>query len=126
MHEMALVRNVVDIVIDQADAVNADSVETVYLTIGEARDVVEDLFDGLFAFLARGTVAEHAELVILRTPLMFRCNSCGRAFRLDVHDENTWACPGCHTPKNYRLCSGNEFRVDCIEVRGRAANALAS
>ena len=69
MHEMALVRNVVDIVVEQAEKSGAAEVKTVYLTIGQGRDVVVEYLDGLFQFLARGTVAEHAELVVQTTPM---------------------------------------------------------
>ena len=46
MHEMALVRNVVDIVVEQAEKSGAEEVKTVYLTIGPGRDVVIDYLDG--------------------------------------------------------------------------------
>ena len=52
MHEMALVRNVVDIVVEQAEKSGAAEVKTVYLTIGQGRDVVVEYLDGLFQFLA--------------------------------------------------------------------------
>ncbi|WP_080802157.1 hydrogenase maturation nickel metallochaperone HypA/HybF [Arabiibacter massiliensis] len=116
MHEMALVRSVVDIVVERAEAAGVDSVDAVYLTIGYGRDIVEDYFDGLFAFLARGTVAEHAELVIERVPVTARCNGCGFVFPLDVFDRSTWAYPSCHAERNYQIVSGREFYISHIDV----------
>ena len=116
MHEMALVRNVVDVVVKYAEDAHASEVKTVYLTIGRGRDVVEDLLDGLFKFLARGTVAENAELVVHTTPMMVRCNQCGLVFHIDVFDQKTWVCPKCGAEKDYKLVSGMEFTINRIEV----------
>lgn len=92
MHEMALVRNVVDIVVEQAEKSGAAEVKTVYLTIGQGRDVVVEYLDGLFQFLARGTVAEHAELVVQTTPMTVKCNQCGFIFPINVFKQETWVC----------------------------------
>lgn len=69
MHEMALVHQVVSLVLDQVRDTDVTEVTAVHLTIGEGRDVIEDYMGGLFSFVARGTVAEHAKLVIHRVPL---------------------------------------------------------
>ena len=95
MHEMALVRSLVEVVLDYAKKENATAVREIYLSIGESRDVVEEYMDGLFKFLARGTVAEHADLIMVRIPYTVRCNQCGQIFRLNVFDESTWVCPAC-------------------------------
>lgn len=116
MHEMALLRNVVDIVVDECAGKDVAAVRTVYLTVGELRDVVEDIVPGLFKWLARDTVAADADVFIRRVPAMVRCNKCGDIFKIDVHDPKTWECPRCHAYQDYRLFSGNEFRIERIEV----------
>ena len=118
MHEMALVRNVVDIVVEQAEKSGAEEVKTVYLTIGQGRDVVIDYLDGLFKFLARGTVAENAELVVQTTPMTVKCNQCGFIFPINVFKQETWVCPSCKAEKDYKLNSGMEFMINRIEVKG--------
>lgn len=118
MHEMALVRDVVDTVLEQATAAGATEVKTVYLTIGYGRDIVEEYMDGLFSFLARGTIAEHAELVIQRIPYTVRCNQCGFVFHINVFDDKTWVCPKCKAERDYKLNSGMEFFINRIEVMG--------
>lgn len=115
MHEMALTRDVVDIVLEQANAAGATEVRTVYLTIGYVRDIVEDLFEQCFAWMARGTVAEHAELVITRVPLTVRCKECGRVFHIDVHDNATWQCAACGA-RSYQLETGMEFFINGIDI----------
>lgn len=115
MHEMAIVRDVVDVVLAKAREERATSVVTVYLTVGDAHDIVVEYFQGLFRHLARGTVAENAEMVISSTPLMVECNRCGAVYHIDFRNSGTWPCPACGQ-KDYRVCSGMEFSIDGMEV----------
>lgn len=123
MHEMSLMRDVVDVVVEQAERVHAKGVRRVHLTIGDGRDVIMDLVDSLFEFLTRDTVAHGAELVITRVPYTVKCNECGMVFPLDVRKPDTWVCPRC-SAQNYHLNSGNEFTINRIEVVGSDAPTL--
>lgn len=125
MHEMSLIRPVVDLVLAECDGKDVGSVRAVHLSIGELRDVIEDYMEGLFRHLSRGTVAENASLVITRIPTVVICDECGTPFKLDVHDPKSWECPHCHAYQRYHLYSGNEFRVDRIEVEGTATDGQA-
>lgn len=116
MHEMAVTRSVVDIVVNKAEEMGATQVGAVYLTIGELRDIIEDIFVDMFGWMARGTVAEHAKVVINRVPLMVKCRRCGKVYHLDVHDDKTWPCENCGV-REYDLVAGNEFLIDNIEIR---------
>lgn len=115
MHEMSLVRNVLDVVLDVAEQEHATRVESVTLRIGKGRDIVIDFFSGLFDHLAKGTAAEGAELVYERIPMVTRCKDCGKLYRLNVHDDSTWPCPACGS-RNYELASGMEFSIENITV----------
>ena len=115
MHEMALARDVLNTVVGAAEGSGAKEVRTVYMTIGSGRDIVNDLFEGLFSHLARGTVAEKAALAVTRVPIRVRCRRCGEVYPLNVYDAKTWDCPAC-AQKDYALYSGMEFRIDRIEV----------
>jgi len=116
MHEMSLVRKVVDMVLDECEGRDVIKVSLVHLTIGDMYDVVEEFVPGLFRHLARGTVAEDAEVVITRMPITAICSKCGFVILVDVHDESTWECPQCHARGDYRLNTGREFFIDSIEV----------
>lgn len=116
MHEMSLVRNVVEIVAEEAEAAGAVKVTKVHIVLGEGRDIVVDLFESLFQFLARGTVAENAEIVLHQKPYMVRCNACAHEFHLIPIDKRTWTCPNCGAYKNYKMISGMEFFINRIEA----------
>lgn len=119
MHEMSLIRNVVDMVLQECEGKNVKEVKAVHLTIGELSDVVEQYIPGLFKHLAskqESKIAANAEVIIKRTPLLVRCNECYEIFHINVHDDSTWVCPRCNARQNYSLFSGREFRIDNIEV----------
>jgi|GEM_PF-189660 len=122
MHEMAFVRNIMDIVVEEAAAAGATDISAVHLVIGEGRDIVEDFFEGLFQYLARGTVAEHAKIRVQRVPYMVRCVRCGCIFHVEVYDPNTRTCPDCGAHEEYKLVSGLEFYISKIEASGKAAS----
>lgn len=116
MHEMSLTRDVVDVVVMQAQMADASRVLCVNLKIGEVHDIVDDLFVKCFAFLAKGTVAEKARIDIDRIPLTVRCLDCGEVFPVDVYNrKQSVMCPSCKSLK-YTINSGNEFSIEDIEV----------
>lgn len=116
MHEMSLMSNVLQMVLDECGATPVQEVTAVHLTIGEQRDVAVDYAQGLFRYLARGTIAEQAQLIVHRVPFMVRCIDCGDIFKIDTRDPSTWHCPRCGAKQRYRIFSGHEFTVDRIEV----------
>lgn len=122
MHEMAIVRDVLAVALKEADKAHAGRVKSVTLRIGEGRDIVSELFCGLFEHLARGTQAEGAEIVLQRVPMTTRCKACGKLYRLNVHDESTWPCPACGS-RDYELFSGMEFTMERLELADFDENA---
>lgn len=120
MHEMSLIGPVVNTVLEACRGKDVAHVQSVHLTIGDAHDVVVDLIPGLFRHLARGTVAENAEVVIERVPITVRCNRCGEVFAINLYRESTWVCPRCGAERDYVLNSGREFTIDSIRVAASA------
>ena len=123
MHEMSLVRNVVSIVLDEAEAAHAAEISKVYIVVGEGRDVVESLFEDLFRFLARGTVAQNAQVILERVPYMVKCNQCGTEYHFNVYDKQSWNCPECGAIRDYKLVTGMEFYISRIEAPRRLSPA---
>lgn len=115
MHEMALCTEVVDAVLDEANRVDAITVNEVHLVLGEIRDIVEDLFDGFFHHLARETIVEGAILTFTRVPVTAACRACGRAFRVDMKAREACSCPLCGA-QDYEVASGMEFYIGSIDV----------
>ena len=119
MHEMSLMRNVLDMVLAECQGKGVEKVEAIYLSIGEASDVVEHKIPSLFRFLAKETIAAEAEVYVERIPVYVHCLQCSNIFPVNTRDESTWTCPRCGAHKKYRLFSGREFWLDKIDVRRR-------
>ena len=103
MHEMSLVRNILALVKEEAEAAHASRITAVHLVVGEGRDIVEDLLQSMFRFLARGTVAEDAAVIVHHVPYKVRCNQCRTEFHLEIMRPEKWACPNCNAYKDYTL-----------------------
>lgn len=122
MHEMSLVRNIVEIVGEEAAAAQAEKVTAVHLVVGEGRDIVESLVQSMFQFLARGTIMEDAEVILQHVPYMVRCNRCQTEFHLEIMRPEKWACPNCGAYQDYKLISGQEFYISRIEAKKASGN----
>lgn len=123
MHEMSLVRNILALVKEEAEAAHASRITAVHLVVGEGRDIVEDLLQSMFRFLARGTVAEDAAVIVHHVPYKVRCNQCRTEFHLEIMRPEKWACPNCNAYKDYTLVSGREFYISRIETQRQASDS---
>lgn len=115
MHELGYTRPIVDTVLAAADNAHAHEVRGVYLTIGELRDIVDDLFRGCFSHFTKGTIAEGSKLEITRVPFTVTCRTCGTVHPANIYDDDSFICPSCGD-KDYMLKTGMEFQIDHIEV----------
>lgn len=123
MHEMSLVRPLIQIIKEEAEAAGVGKITAVHLVVGEGRDIVEHLLESMFQFMARGTVAENAKVYIQHVPYMVKCNQCQTEFHLDVMQPEKWACPSCGAYKDYKQVSGQEFYISRIEASRRTDSA---
>lgn len=116
MHEMSLVRNIVNIVLEECADKGVTKVQGVDLVVGQLHDMLDAYVPDLFRFLARDTIAAEAEVTIRRVPLTVMCHECGDIFPIDVRDPKTWSCPRCGAYKKYRVFSGDELYIETIRV----------
>lgn len=116
MHEMSMLINALNIVIDACEGQDVAAVTAVHLSIGVMRDMPEPFVERYFKYCARGTIAQGAEVVVTRVPFTVRCNECGNIFTFDVRDAEQWFCPQCGARQRYSLCTGNELAVTRIEI----------
>ena len=115
MHEMAILSNVIDTVLDYAEKNKAEKVISVTLVVGELRDVVDELMESCFRFLARDTIAHDATLTMVKVPLKAQCAECRLVFPASVHDASTLRCPDCGSTR-LTIRTGKEFFIQSIEI----------
>ena len=115
MHEMSIVGNVVKAVSMYAEEEGVERVTGVTLTVGALHDVVDDLMERAFRFLARGTVAEGAYLKMNKLPLKVRCRKCHAVYEANVRVRESLTCADCGE-REVDIVQGREFLIENIEV----------
>ena len=115
MHEMSILSNVMDVVLDYAEKNNAKEVVRVTLVVGELRDVVDELMESCFQFLARDTIAANASLIMEKVPLKAQCEHCRLVFAANMKQPESLVCPDCGNTQ-LRIYSGKEFLIKSIDV----------
>lgn len=112
MHELAITQSMLDLVLEQAQKVEAQEVKRINLVIGKMSGFVEECVQFYFDFISKGTIAERAALSFKTIPTTARCRSCGKLFELGEFD---WSCPYCQG-NNMKIVAGKELFVESIEV----------
>ncbi len=112
MHELSITQSMLDIVLKQAEKVEAKQVGKINLVIGEMCGIVEECVQFYFNFLSQGTPAEGAALSFTMVPTKARCRDCNKLFELKEFD---WACPYCQS-SSMEIVAGKELYLESIEV----------
>jgi hydrogenase nickel incorporation protein HypA/HybF len=112
VHELAITQNILDIVLNEAKAAQANKVTKVNLVIGELSGIVSDCVQFYFDFLKKGNATEEAALDFKLVPAELRCRDCSTAFK---PADSAWICPNCKGT-NLDVISGRECYVASIEV----------
>jgi hydrogenase nickel incorporation protein HypA/HybF len=110
MHELPVMKSILDIVLKQAAIHNVRSVRAVQLEVGLLSDLEAQWMQRYFDYLSRGTLAQEAELKIQWNPIVFRCQECGKSFEAERKMLPEVACPACGR-KHLSLVSGREYRI---------------
>ena len=112
MHEMAITRSMVDLVLDEAKKAGGGKVKSINVLLGEMSGVVDRSIQFHFDLMSKGTAAEGAELIFKNVPTQARCRKCGSVFSpRDIF----WSCDKCKSLE-VDITGGSELRVESIEV----------
>lgn len=114
MHELAIMKNVFDLVMVHAEEFQARKVCRVNLSIGALTDIVPSWAQFFFNMLAKDSIADQAEVRIEKIPARIGCLDCNSEFEFD-RDHLLFSCSHCQS-NNIKLISGREFRLMSIEV----------
>jgi hydrogenase nickel incorporation protein HypA/HybF len=112
MHEMSLTEGVLRVLEEQAVSQKFSRVITLWLEIGELSTVDPESLKFCFEAIRVGTLAEKANMEIIRVPGQALCMDCGK----QVHVNERYAsCPECGGEK-LQVCGGDEMRIKELEV----------
>ncbi len=112
MHELPFVQNLLRIALEHAEKAGAKRIVALHLVIGQMSTIVDDAVQFYWDILARGTIAEGAQLHFRRLPAVFRCQACEHTYSLDGEH---LACPQCGSTR-VQLIQGDEFRLESMDV----------
>ena len=116
MHEMAIAEGILDIALTYARENDAARITKIGLIVGEMAGVEVSSLAFCWESLAKGSVAEGAELAVERRPITARCLECGREGAVERYN---FICPDCGGVLT--LLSGRELRVAYLEMDERGS-----
>ena len=115
MHELQVTERILDIVLRHAKTNNVSKILSIQLQIGELSDLENEWVQRYFDYLSKDTLAENAKLVIERTPVVMRCDSCSISFEVNLKENKDIECPACGSAK-CSLVSGRDYYIKDMEV----------
>jgi hydrogenase nickel incorporation protein HypA/HybF len=113
MHELWLCKNILDIVKQKATENNYQRVTKVYLEIGQLVAIDESALLFSFNVITQGTIAENAELKIIKIPGKAFCETCRQTIYIKQYFDSCQSC------KNsvLTIIKGEEMRVKSMEAK---------
>ena len=112
MHEMAVTRSMLDLVLAEAAKSGGARVKAINIVLGEMSGVVDRCVQFYFDYMSKDTPAEGAALNFRKVANQARCRQCGNTFSpRDIF----WSCNICHSME-IEITGGNELYLESIEV----------
>lgn len=116
MHELPIVKAVLETVLLYAEEQQAKKIHKVILSVGQMHDLVPEWVDKFFRYASKGTPAAEAAIEIESIPVICRCGQCRENYLLHLHGpEDQMCCPICRSA-DAEMLSGNELLIKEIEV----------
>jgi hydrogenase nickel incorporation protein HypA/HybF len=112
MHELPVTESILEIALRHADAAGATMVSDIHLIIGQLSSIVDDSVQFYWDIVSDGTIAKGAILHFRRLPARMYCRECEREY---TPAKGSLICPDCGGV-DVKILSGDEFRVEAIEV----------
>ncbi len=116
MHEIGIVKAVVDTVSGFAAGNGIGRIESVVLQIGELSLVIPEYVTEIYPMVVKETMLEDTKLEIEIVPGMAECDDCDEVYNLIA---NEGVCPGCGS-RSKTVLSGRDFIIKELRVPEQA------
>ena len=113
MHELGIMYNIVERVLEVVKNNELTEVEAIVLTVGEQSGVVPQYLHSCYPAAIDGTMLESTLLEVEVIAADAICGNCGETFAVV---ENDGICPQCDCDE-FELISGGEFTLKEIRAR---------
>jgi hydrogenase nickel incorporation protein HypA/HybF len=114
MHEVSLAHTIVLIAEDYARKNGASNISRVGLRVGEFSGVVPEALETAFEVAKQNTSAKHAQLQIVKVPVVAFCQNCQHDFEV-TNLYGIASCSNCGM-LSHNLKQGQELDVSYLEV----------
>jgi hydrogenase nickel incorporation protein HypA/HybF len=112
MHEYAVTKSIVDIVVNEAKRAGAKKVTKIHLVIGDLSSIIDESVSMYFDIISKDTAAEGAKLVFKRMPAKFLCTVCAHEYDKPLKGFDCPVCGGAGKLTG----AGREFYIESMEV----------
>ncbi len=113
MHELGVVKHIIDLLYDISKENNLTKIGSVTLEIGEVSLIVPDYIKDCWQYYRKKEpLIENAELKVEILPAVTICETCSKTYETVKYGK---ICPFCSSPDTH-LVSGNEFIIKEIEA----------
>ena len=112
MHEFSMAIEVISLAQREAAKNKANSIREITIEVGDLSGVDADAFESALGLLVKDSILDQAQVSLVRTPGMGKCNSCNDEFEMN-HRMAT--CPKCLCFPS-EISGGEEFRVVSLIV----------
>lgn len=110
MHELSLAQGILQAVLEEAQKAGGKRIKKIHAKVRESIHHMEDYsLETCLEAIAKGTIAEGAEIGIELIPPTLRCKECDFTF---LAQENTLVCPRCRSGKLEEL-DAEEINLEC-------------
>jgi len=113
MHEIGITRNMLSLVLKEAEKAGAKRVKNIDLVIGGLTGVLEYCVKFYLEILSKGTIAEGATISIKVVSPLALCQKCNTTSVFKPGIE--WQCPNCNNTR-MQIAGGRELIVKSIDI----------
>lgn len=112
MHEMSLIKGMLQIIEDQAELQGFSKVKTVWLELGKLSHAEPESIRFCFDIAVQNTLAAGATLEIIRTPAFAWCMDCAQKVSIKQRYDS------CHLCGSFKLSpiEGDKMQIKQLEV----------
>jgi len=112
MHEMSIVMNIVDAILEEAEKHGAKKIKSVHLKAGKLHQIIPETLQFCYKIATKDTIATDSELQIEEVPITARCRRCNKTFEAK---DFIFICPDCEVADTETI-SGDELTIESIEI----------
>lgn len=120
MHEISIAGAIIDAVLSTASKNNAESVDEVFVEIGELTALNPDQLEFIFKTITSGTLAEKAKYNIEVKRAIINCNDCSYNGPVEYFEKLHFFLPAIRCPEcgktEIDIISGRECCVKKIKI----------